>query len=740
MSLKNVRKLLNDTNDIKSLEDDEADETPIAKSRRNKKPLASLLLLEADDEVDTRDDDDGIEIQSDDEDMVTDMKRTNGTKQKMSKKKKRQVNKYADDDSDHEPSDEEDIEATIEEVNRILGAPDNVSASNGLKGSKSMDLLRVINRNLNFEEEFRSIKEAEMLSTAMTESKNIPGHLEGSNSIRDPRTGRVRLQPNKHRTGLTAKNWLLINPKRHLTINNPGVSMVIDESIKRDRKNHGNVKKREEHFVVKYSVEYQRIQNELLDLIKRSDTKEIINLMNENPNHVESLINASTLIAREDTNLSFELIQRALLVYENILPIQFNPTAKDCLLNYKRPENRPLFVTLFKFMVLCGRFKCYKTGLEVAKLILSFDPVTDPLSVLLIVDHLAIQAKNFDFLIQFYRNGSGLKVANLDKLPNFIFNTALALLLKSLDKAPKMTDANNIPKAEVSKVTSSERQSLFNESNELLQEGLILFPSVLRPFLDAMGVDPDASVKRCPYFYVDRTVDCPRDQSPFMHDIVEIFIERNAAFWKSSPDILLWLETNVNIVIGRLNADTDIVSKYQERRYAIYPIEKITPKNVFRHVHLSGLKKVKVPKDVLSPPSASSGPVGVPEVLAFDPIPPSDSFEYETEVVVEEETVGARGTSDGAIGVLSSFVQSWLPSFNPNPPTAPRTVIIVPKRETVNQRRAREPGVKDAREVRREPVRNEEQASSSVASVVTAVKELLNGFSIGDDGGDDGGE
>lgn len=61
---------------------------------------------------------------------------------------------------------------------------------------------------------------------------------------------------------------------------------------------------------------------------------------------------------------------------------------------------------------------CFGTALEYTKLIFIKDPDYDPLSVLLIIDSLALKAKKYQFLIDFYNN---YKVNFLFSFFRFIF-------------------------------------------------------------------------------------------------------------------------------------------------------------------------------------------------------------------------------------------------------------------------------------------------------------------------------
>ena len=67
---------------------------------------------------------------------------------------------------------------------------------------------------------------------------------------------------------------------------------------------------------------------------------------------------------------------------------------------------------------------CYRTAFEFAKLLLSLDP-EDPLSILLIIDSLALKSSNLLWVCNFYRTYRA--EYSLDTLPNWSFNNAFYL-------------------------------------------------------------------------------------------------------------------------------------------------------------------------------------------------------------------------------------------------------------------------------------------------------------------------
>ena len=92
--------------------------------------------------------------------------------------------------------------------------------------------------------------------------------------------------------------------------------------------------------------------------------------------------------------------------------------------DYKRPENRPFFGGLFRYCQLSAQRGCWRTALEQAKLLLSFDP-TDPLAVVLLIPLYAVRSGKFEELIEME---SELSYRNVESLPNWALSLSLALI------------------------------------------------------------------------------------------------------------------------------------------------------------------------------------------------------------------------------------------------------------------------------------------------------------------------
>jgi hypothetical protein len=121
--------------------------------------------------------------------------------------------------------------------------------------------------------------------------------------------------------------------------------------------------------------------------------------------------------------------ERCLFHFETAFHPSFTLASPKCRLSYKRIENRPFFIALFKYLDYVSRKGCWRTALEFGKLILSLSPEEDPLAMVLLLDVLALRADHaIDWLISAYEHWKGTK--GLDLLPNWAYSIALGLFKK----------------------------------------------------------------------------------------------------------------------------------------------------------------------------------------------------------------------------------------------------------------------------------------------------------------------
>nr|XP_045362645.1 transcription factor 25 isoform X2 [Camelus bactrianus] len=260
--------------------------------------------------------------------------------------------------------------------------------------------------------------------------------------------------------------WLTTPKSAWPRYTKPGLSMRLLES-----------KKGRSSFAFEHSEEYQQTQHKFLAAVESMEPNNIVVLLQTSPYHVDSLLQLSDACRfQEDQEMARDLVERALYSMECAFHPLFSLTSGTCRLDYRRPENRSFYLALYKQMSFLEKRGCPRTALEYCKLILSLEPDEDPLCMLLLVDHLALRARSYEYLIRLFQEWEA--------------HRNLSQLLLSQQAAP----------AEQELSSTREMASL------LIQQALTMFPGALMPLLEYCGVRPDATVAGHRFFGPDAEI------------------------------------------------------------------------------------------------------------------------------------------------------------------------------------------------------------------------------------------
>uniref|UniRef100_A0A3P8V6N8 Transcription factor 25 (basic helix-loop-helix) n=1 Tax=Cynoglossus semilaevis TaxID=244447 RepID=A0A3P8V6N8_CYNSE len=386
------------------------------------------------------------------------------------------------------------------------------------------------------------------------------------------------------------------------------------------------------YFTFEHDRDYQQVQFKFFDAVESMDPNNIVALLQANPYHIDSLLQLSDVCRiQEDQEMARDLIERALYSLESTFHPLFSLTSGNSRLDYLRPENRAFYLALYKHMMFLEKRGCPRTALEFCKLILSLDPDSDPLCMLLLIDFLMLRSREYQSLLHLYQDWEDHR--NLSQLPNFAFSTALCHfhLSQEEDLDPEESD------------------KLRSRADEMLENALIMFPGVLMPLLDLCTVQPDATVTSHAFFGPKSCIVVP----PALTELTALYIGRSFSMWREAP-VMLWLEECVKEVLRRVDANDPQVEDCQNkslphvlcsRRQQRY---QSAPRNIHRHVLLSEIKEATscLPLEVTTQP-----------MMGFDPLPPLDSVISYTQP--ERQNGGASNES-----TLSLFFRSLLPNFN----------------------------------------------------------------------------
>ncbi|CAL4138361.1 unnamed protein product, partial [Meganyctiphanes norvegica] len=285
---------------------------------------------------------------------------------------------------------------------------------------------------------------------------------------------------------------------------------------------------------------YQRLKSAFLSALPRLAQNKITALLNQEPFHVDTLLQVSDIFRLgDDSAMAAQLLERALYVLETAAHPLFNMTTGTCRLNYKQQENRSFFIALFRHILNVGRQGCYRTALELCKLLLSLSPDEDPLAVALMIDFYALKAQQYAWLVQFYHHYESSK--NLSMLPNFAFSIPLALFHLSIGSdSATPRDKREENKAAVMMKDLGSPAELRSQADAMLQEALIMFPGLLMPLLDKCSVQPDPLVATDTYLGPP----AQNQQSKGLSQIVNLYVGRCFHTWKEA-DVMSWLEDHV---------------------------------------------------------------------------------------------------------------------------------------------------------------------------------------------------
>lgn len=176
-----------------------------------------------------------------------------------------------------------------------------------------------------------------------------------------------------------------------------------------------------------HSPAYQQTQLGYEQCVQSYNPSTFVGLIRNYPYHVASLMQVSEIAKHEkDYATSGDLLERALFSFGRSLHSTFaaNLAKGTARLDFRRPENREFWLACWRYIGNIGQRATYRTAYEWARLLLSLDPDNDPYCMRLVIDQLALRAKQHESLT---------KLCNSDffrtrwaELPNIHFSRSLA--------------------------------------------------------------------------------------------------------------------------------------------------------------------------------------------------------------------------------------------------------------------------------------------------------------------------
>ncbi|CAN0535230.1 unnamed protein product, partial [Ectocarpus sp. 12 AP-2014] len=125
------------------------------------------------------------------------------------------------------------------------------------------------------------------------------------------------------------------------------------------------------------------------------------------PYHADALLQLGMVFAhtgQASMDRASEFVGRSLYVLESATMEAFRPVDGACRLDATLEVNKTYFAAMFRHMQMAGMVGGARTALEVGRLLLSLDPLGDPMGCLLALDSHALASRQGEFLIKLHRS------------------------------------------------------------------------------------------------------------------------------------------------------------------------------------------------------------------------------------------------------------------------------------------------------------------------------------------------
>ncbi|TDZ32813.1 Ribosome quality control complex subunit 1 [Colletotrichum spinosum] len=382
-----------------SSEDEEPQPAPI-------KPRQSLFAALGGD--DDGDDDDGDEAdKSDDAQEVAAPEPEPDvvalpTKKKNKKKKKKKGKKAVaqQDQGGHgrsEDDKDDEIDRALRELNLARNA-DSSASDNLAQRSRDVDeLLQINTQCLRAINEMRALFGKEAIQTAQEEER---AELEAARRVqRGNRQGvdletALRGDPRQKLPEISLRRNVFVQGKDTWP-RATAVGLVMKE-----------IKKASDgltEFAFVHEPAYDNVQIMFFSCVQLGDPMQMVQLLMRYPYHISTLLQVSK-VAIQDQNqaLAADLCERALFTFGRATTSAFRQKLEQgkARLDFRRPENRELWLAGYTYLKSLIRKGTYRTALEWAKLLYSLNP-NDPYGMKYFIHVLAIRARQARWLLDF---------------------------------------------------------------------------------------------------------------------------------------------------------------------------------------------------------------------------------------------------------------------------------------------------------------------------------------------------
>ena len=381
-----------------------------------------------------------------------------------------------------------------------------------------------------------------------------------------------------------------------------------------------------------WSEMYAQAEEEFLQCVASNQPSTFVLLLQRYGYHAGALLQLATLSVKSGQfEQAADLLERAVHFFEISIGSSFRLDDPLVRMPHAHRENQALFVTLFKWCTMQGKKGATGSALECCKMMLSWDHA-DPLDFILMVDNLALRSEQYQWLVDFYKQGVGMK--RMHYYPNMVYGRAFALQELGREK----------------------------EAHEALVYALTVFPECSISIMKDLGA-PDGAWMRSSFFsqFGDSAPEANLNRA------VKMYCSRSKDLWRVRK-VQSWVamvagqiaDGTVKILESSIELRNDAIRLYSEGDAVVVP-------SLIKHMLLAeeDTEAAQIPANILQEAlnmDALNRPPPANSEIAMARLMGSDAHMPELAQQIEELR---RAPTANAVAL---FLHSLLPWNDPNAP------------------------------------------------------------------------
>ena len=305
-------------------------------------------------------------------------------------------------------------------------------------------------------------------------------------------------------------------------------------------------------YAFEWSQRLQALTQEFWVLQQHSaDPNLMIELLRHEPCHVAALLQLQQVAASTgQAEMASDFLERAVFTHE----AAFHPTFAaawlrgEAAMSFAHATNQPFFRAVHKLVVSLSARGCHGAALTAATLLLSLERADDPTRLRLLIDALALRARQPKRLLDLDACYGG----SARQLPGWAFSVALAAWQLRTGGGGGGGGAEPAAAAAASAAANGDAES----AEALLRRALLTFPAMLPTALQACAASSSSATALSARWREALRVDLaaleagPRANGSLVH-LQALYWERAAPLW-SAAETMAWLQAEAAALLDAL--------------------------------------------------------------------------------------------------------------------------------------------------------------------------------------------